>query len=85
MTRRNRRRIALQVTARGQARAETVWFSFASARMHLAGHAGWDRADRRRVRRTAAGRAECRRNMPRGERLAAVSGIMAAEAERCRG
>ena len=75
------RRVALQVTTQARVRTEVVWLNFAPDRMHWAGHAGRNAADRQRIKRKAARWAEGYRNMPTGERLAVLSAIMAVEAE----
>jgi len=75
------RTLELQVMNQAGVRTEKVWFNFTPDRLHWARCAGKDFTDRQRIKRKAENWARRYRDMPRGERLAVLAGLMAVEAE----
>jgi hypothetical protein len=73
--------LELQVMNQAGVRTEKLWFNFTPQRMHWARCAGTDFTDRQRIKRKAESWARRYRDMPRGERLAVLAGLMAVEAE----
>lgn len=74
------RSLSLQVMNQGGVRTEKVWFNFSPDRVHWARYAGKDHTDRQRIKRRAESWARRYRELPPGERLAVLSGLMAVEA-----
>ena len=74
--------IELQVANQACVVTEKIWFNFEPDRVHWASLAGRDRTHRQMVKRKAASWGRRYAAMPRGERLAVLSAIMAVEAER---
>ena len=71
----------LQVMNQAGVRTEKLWFNFAVDRVHWASFAGKNFTDRQRIKRKAANWGERYRMLPRAERLAVLSAMMAVEAE----
>jgi site-specific DNA-adenine methylase len=74
------RSLSVQVMNQGGVRTEKVWFNFSPDRVHWARYAGKDHTDRQRIKRKAESWAQRYRELPPGERLAVLSGLMAVEA-----
>ncbi len=74
------RSFELQVMNQGGVRTEKVWFNFSPDRVHWARYAGKDHTDRQRIKRKAESWAQRYRDLPPGERLAVLSGLLAVEA-----
>ena len=74
------RSLSVQVMNQGGVRTEKVWFNFRPERVHWARYAGKDHTDRQRIKRKAESWARRYRELPPGERLAVLSGLMALEA-----
>ena len=74
------RSLSVQVMNQGGVRTEKVWFNFSPDRVHWARYAGKDHTDRQRIKRKAESWARRYRELPPGERLAVLSGLMALEA-----
>jgi DNA adenine methylase len=70
-----------QAMTRGGVRTEKLWFNFAPDAAHWAQYAGSDFTDRQRIKRKAARWAANYRELPAGERLAVLAGILAVNAE----
>ena len=75
------RRLELQVMNQGGVRTEKLWFNFTPDRVHWARYAGKNFTDRQRIKRKAANWGKNYRALPRAERLAVFSAMMAVEAE----
>ena len=75
------RRLELQVMNQGGVRTEKLWFNFTPERVHWARYAGKNFTDRQRIKRKAANWGKRYRALPRAERLAVLSAMMAVEAE----
>jgi hypothetical protein len=71
--------IELQVMNQGGVRTEKLWYNFTIDRVHWSSFAGKDFTDRQRIKRKAQGWGSRYKAMPRAERLAVLSEIMAAE------
>jgi DNA adenine methylase len=75
------RSLELQVMNQGGVRTEKLWFNFVPDQVHWASYAGKNFTDRQRIKRKAANWGKNYRAMPRAERLAVLSAMMAVEAE----
>jgi DNA adenine methylase len=75
------RRLELQVMNQGGVRTEKLWFNFTPDRVHWASYAGKNFTDRQRVKRKAANWGKRYQALPRAERLAVLSAMLAVEAE----
>jgi site-specific DNA-adenine methylase len=75
------RSVELQVMNQGGVRTEKLWFNFTPDRVHWPSCAGKNFTDRQRIKRKAANWGERYRMLPRAERLAVLSAMMAVEAE----
>jgi len=75
------RTLEVQVMNQGGVRTEKLWFNFTPDRVHWCRYAGKNFTDRQRIKRRAETWANRYRTLPRAERLALLSGIMAVEAE----
>lgn len=75
------RSLELQVMNQGGVRTEKLWFNFTPDRMHWASFAGRNFTDRQRIKRKAANWGKRYQALPRAERLAVLSAMMAVEAE----
>ncbi len=75
------RSLSLQVANQAGVVTEQVWFNFEPDRVHWASLAGRNFTHRQTVKRKAAGWGRRYAAMPRAERLAVLSAIMAVEAE----
>jgi len=73
--------LELQVMNQAGVRTEKLWFNFVPDRVHWARYAGKNFTDRQRIKRKAANWAKRYKNLPRSERLAVLSSIMAVEAQ----
>ena len=73
--------LELQVMNQGGVRTEKLWFNFTPDRVHWHKYAGKDFTDRQRIKRKAASWGRRYQALPRGERLAVLSAIMAVEAQ----
>ena len=72
--------LELQVMNQGGVRTEQVWFNFNPERVHWARYAGKNHTERQRIKRKAQSWAQRYRDLPPGERLAVLSGLLAVEA-----
>ena len=75
------RSVELQVMNQGGVRTEKLWFNFTPDRVHWPSYAGKNFTDRQRIKRKAASWGKRYQAMPRAERLAVLSALMAVEAE----
>ena len=75
------RSLELQVMNQGGVRTEKLWFNFTPDRVHWPRYAGKNFTDRQRIKRKAANWAKRYQALPRAERLAVLSAMMAIEAE----
>jgi DNA adenine methylase len=75
------RSLEVQVMNQAGVRTEKVWFNFRPDRVHWVRYAGKNFTHRQTVKRKAASWGRRYRAMPRAERLAVLSAIMAVEAE----
>ena len=75
------RSVELQVMNQGGVRTEKLWFNFTPDRVHWPSYAGKNFTDRQRINRNAASWGKRYQAMPRAERLAVLSAMMAVEAE----
>jgi len=75
------RSLELQVMNQGGVRTEKLWFNFIPERVHWARYAGKNFTDRQRIKRKAERWGKNYRALPRAERLAVLSAMMAVEAE----
>jgi site-specific DNA-adenine methylase len=75
------RRLELQVMNQGGVRTEKLWFNFTPDRVHWVRCAGKNFTDRQRIKRKAANWGKNYRALPRAERLAVFSAMLAVEAE----
>lgn len=73
--------VELQVMNQAGVRTEKLWFNFTPDRVHWASYAGRNFTHRQTVKRKAASWAKRYQAMPRAERLAVLSAMMAVEAE----
>lgn len=76
--------IELQVMNQGGVRTEKLWFNFTPDRVHWPRYAGRNFTDRQRIKRKAESWARRYHALPRAERLAVFSSIMAVEARETR-
>jgi len=72
--------LELQVMNHAGVRTEKIWFNFTPDRVHWAGYAGKNFTDRQRIKRKAESWGKRYQGLPRAERLAVLSSIMAVEA-----
>ena len=72
--------LELQVMNRGGVRTEKLWFNFTPDRVHWCRYAGKNFTDRQRIKRKAESWGRRYQALPRAERLAVLSSIMAVEA-----
>ncbi len=72
--------IELQVMNQGGVRTEKLWFNFTPDRVHWCRYAGKNFTDRQRIKRKAESWGKRYQALPRPERLALLSSIMAVEA-----
>ena len=72
--------IELQVMNQGGVRTEKLWYNFILDRVHWCSYAGKDFTDRQRIKRKAESWGKRYQALPRPERLALLSSIMAVEA-----
>lgn len=73
--------LELQVMNQGGVRTEKLWFNFTPDRVHWPRYAGRNFTDRQRIKRKAESWAKRYQALPRAERLAVLSSIMAVEAQ----
>ena len=73
--------LELQVMNHGGVRTEKIWFNFIPDRVRWSGYAGRNFTDRQRIKRKAESWGRRYQALPRAERLAVLSSIMAVEAE----
>ena len=74
------RSLELQVMNQGGVRTEKLWFNFTPDRVHWYRYAGKNFTDRQRIKRKAESWGRRYQALPRAERLAVLSSIMAVEA-----
>jgi len=74
------RSLELQVMNQAGVRTEKLWFNFAPDRVYWPSYAGKNFTDRQRIKRKAANWGKQYQAMPRAERLAVLSAMMAVEA-----
>ena len=74
-------RLELQVMNQGGVRTEKLWFNFTPDRVHWSRYAGKNFTDRQRIKRKAESWGRRYQGLPRAERLAVLSSIMAVEAK----
>lgn len=72
--------LELQVMNQGGVRTEKLWFNFTPDRVHWPRYAGKNFTDRQRIKRKAESWGRRYEALPRAERLAVLSSIMAVEA-----
>lgn len=72
--------LELQVMNQGGVRTEKLWFNFTPDRVHWPRYAGKNFTDRQRIKRKAETWGKRYQSLPRAERLAVLSSIMAVEA-----
>lgn len=72
--------IELQVMNQGGVRTEKLWYNFTPDRVHWCSYAGKNFTDRQRIKRKAESWGKRYQALPRPERLALLSAIMAVEA-----
>ena len=72
--------LELQVMNQGGVRTEKLWFNFTTERVHWCRYAGKNFTDRQRIKRKAENWGRRYQALPRAERLAVLSSIMAVEA-----
>lgn len=75
------RTLELQVMNRCGVRTEKLWFNFIPDRVHWCSYAGKNFTDRQRIKRKAENWGKRYKELPRAERLAVLSSIMAVEAQ----
>ena len=73
--------LELQVMNQGGVRTEKLWFNFTPDRVHWSRYAGKNFTDRQRIKRKAESWGRRYQGLPRAERLAVLSAIMAVEAQ----
>jgi DNA adenine methylase len=76
--------LELQVMNQGGVRTEKLWFNFTPDRVHWSRYAGRNFTDRQRIKRKAETWGRRYHALPRAERLAVLSSIMAVEANEAR-
>ncbi len=74
------RNLELQVMNQAGVRTEKLWFNFTPDRVYWASYAGKNFTDRQRIKRKAANWGKRYHALPRAERLAVLSAMMAVEA-----
>jgi hypothetical protein len=74
-------RLELQVMNHKGVRTEKLWFNFTPDRVHWSRYAGKNFTDRQRIKRKAESWGRRYQALPRAERLAVLSSIMAVEAQ----
>ena len=74
------RSLELQVMNQAGVRTEKLWFNFVPDRVYWPRYAGKNFTDRQRIKRKAANWGRQYQAMPRAERLAVLSAVMAVEA-----
>jgi hypothetical protein len=74
-------KLELQVMNQDGVRTEKLWFNFATDRVHWCCYAGKNFTDRQRIKRKAESWGRRYQALPRAERLAVLSSIMAVEAK----
>ena len=74
-------RLELQVMNQAGVRTEKIWFNFTPDQVHWCRYTGKNFSDRQRIKRKAANWAKRYKALPRGERLAILSSIMAVETQ----
>ena len=72
--------LELQVMNQSGVRTEKLWFNFAPDRVHWPRYAGKNFTDRQRIKRKAENWGKRYQMLPRAERLAVLSSMMAVEA-----
>jgi len=72
--------LELQVMNQGGVRTEKLWFNFTPDRVYWSRYAGKNFTDRQRIKRKAESWGRRYQGLPRAERLAVLSSIMAVEA-----
>jgi hypothetical protein len=72
--------LELQVMNQGGVRTEKLWFNFTPDRVYWSRYAGKNFTDRQRIKRKAENWGRRYQALPRAERLAVLSSIMAVEA-----
>jgi len=75
------RSVQLQVMNQGGVRTEKLWLNFTPDRVHWPSYAGKNFTDRQRIKRKAASWGRRYQALPRAERLAVLSALMAVEVE----
>ena len=75
------RSMELQVMNQGGVRTEKLWLNFTPDRVHWPSYAGKNFTDRQRIKRKAASWGKRYQALPRAERLAVLSAMMAVEVE----
>lgn len=75
------RDVELQVMNQGGVRTEKLWFNFTLDRVHWARYAGKNHTERQRIKRKAENWGKRYGALPRPERLAVLSAMMAVEAD----
>ena len=73
--------LELQVMNQDGVRTEKLWFNFSPDRVHWPRYAGKNFTDRQRIKRKAENWGKRYQALPRAERLAVLSSIMAVEAQ----
>jgi site-specific DNA-adenine methylase len=73
--------LELQVMNQDGVRTEKIWFNFTPDRVHWPRYAGRNFTDRQRIKRKAENWGKRYQKLPRAERLAVLSSIMAVEAQ----
>ena len=73
--------LELQVMNQAGVRTEKLWFNFTLDRVHWHQYTGKNFTDRQRIKRKAESWGKRYQALPRGERLAILSSIMAVEAQ----
>lgn len=73
--------LELQVMNQGGVRTEKLWFNFTPDRVYWSRYAGKNFTDRQRIKRKAESWGKRYQSLPRAERLAVLSSIMAVEAQ----
>jgi hypothetical protein len=74
--------LELQVMNQGGVRTEKLWFNFIPDRVYWCRYAGKNFTDRQRIKRKAENWGKRYQALPRAERLAVLSSIMAVEAKK---
>jgi hypothetical protein len=74
--------LELQVMNQSGVRTEKIWFNFTPDRVHWCRYAGKNFTDRQRIKRKAQSWGKRYQALPRAERLAVLSSIMAVEAQK---